>query len=732
MADSTYSDRELCAAIEAELSGSPGLDTSELSHQRADAMKRYLGEPYGNEKDDRSNVTTREVMDTIEWIKPELMKLFASGGDTVRFEPETEADIEQAQQETDYVNYLFHRKNAGFRVLYEWITDGLLQKTGVVKVWNDDTPELTREEYQGLTEGEALSLLRGPDIEDVLERHEYDDPNFIEQRDTMLRQLQEQATGLVEQLQSLPPEQQQQAMQQLQQFRQQAAEITQTPVPKLYDLVVKIRGESKGITLEVVPPEEFAIAEGAKDISSARFCAHTREISISDLREMGYPDDILERLPANVASGVYLDDEKQARHQFDGTDENLHREKLDGPGRLVEMTEAYIRYDYDEDGITELRKVMKVGSTILDNTEVDCMPFAGWTPIIISHKWSGLSIADLVSDIQRIKTQLFRNMLDNQYLANNGRYVVVDGMVDTDDLMSSRPHGIVRAKMQGAVQRLDTPQLGQTAFAMLEYVDRMREERTGVSERTQGVDPNQLNSNTAATAVNQVMTAAQQRIELIARVFAETGLTDLFRLMHKLVVQTASKQEIFRLRDRYVEVDPRTWKHRKDTSVVVGLGNGSREQEMLQLNMIFQNQMTLAQNPAMAPLVSPTDIYNTLEDQVKVFDKASAGRYFTDPESDEAKQRMQQQQKQQEQMQQQQQQMQQMQLEMQKMTLQIEQFKAQSSAEAKQKELEIKRRKQALDEKAEQNDVLNDTAELELDEERVQQGWAKLEDDGGS
>lgn len=706
MADgNTELDREMLAAIDAEISGALGTDSSALSEQRTEAMERYLGEPYGNEQPDRSNVTTREVMDTIEWIKPELMKLFASGGDTVRFEPETAEDVAQAQQETDYVNYVFHRKNPGFRILYEWVNDGLLQKNGIVKCWWDPSPVMRREEYQGLTETELLSLARDENVE-ILSQDSRPDPVAEQQLEMARAQMQ---TQLQQAAQQLPPEQ-------VAQLQQQMA-MGLPEVPMVHDVVVKVAGPPKGITIENVPPEEFSISHRAKSVQDSPFCAHERETTVSELRLMGYDEELLKDLPT-AGPQSYIREEKRARHSYDETDEHEGAGNEDGPNKRVWVTEAYIRYDFDEDGISELRKVVRVGDRILENEEVDCMPFAGWTPIIISHKFYGLSMADLVMDIQRIKTQLFRNLLDNQYLSNNGRYEAVENMVNLDDLMSSRPHGVVRTKMVGAVKRLDTPQLGQTAFAMLEYVDQMREKRTGVSERTQGLDPKALGSNTAATAVNQVMTAAQQRVELIARVFAETGLTDLFRLIHKLVIQNATRREIFRLRDQYVEVNPRTWHERTDTTVVVGLGNGSREQEMLQLNMIFQNQMTLAQNPLFASLVAPQNVYKTLEDQVKVFDKAASGRYFTDPESPEAKQRMMQQQQAQQQMQQMQQAMQQMQVQLEQQKVQIDQFKAQSADENKKAEIAIKRDAHELDKQEHEDNLAVDTAELALEAEQ--------------
>lgn len=648
-------DEELAALIDQEMAAGLSADSDKLSRDRAKAMEYYLGEPYGDELPDKSNIVTREVMDTIEWIKPELMKLFASGTETVRFEPEGPDDVPKAQQSTDYINYLFHRKNPGFKILYQWITDGLLQKNGIVKVWYDTEASKRRETYAGLSEMEAEALLLDDDVEPV--EQEVNEDGTI-------------------------------------------------------NLTVIRTGACSGTRVMNIAPEEFTISRKALDIESSPFCAHTTRMTISDLNAQGYDTDGI----SHDDTGLQWEEEARARHKHDDTDrETLEHESSDETMREVWVTEAYLRTDEDGDGIAELRKVVKAGKKILDNEEVDVMPFAGWTPIMISHKFHGLSIADLVMDLQRLQSQLFRNMLDNQYLTNNGRYVAIEGMVNLDDLLTSRPHGVVRTKMQGAVQRLDTPQLGNTAFQMLEYVDRLREKRTGVSERSQGLDPNQLSANTAATAVNQVMVAAQQRVELIARVFGETGLTDLFRLMHKVVIQNQTAKDIFRLRDQYVEVDPSDWHERRDTSVVVGLGNGSREQEMMQLNMIFQNQMALANNPKFNALVSPANIYSTLEDQVKVFNKAASGRHFTDPTSPEAQQAQMQQQQQAQQQQQMQMQMLQMENQNRQMEIQIKQMKVTLDDQNRKADLAIKQQGHDLDVQEHEDDVALRTAELQAE-----------------
>lgn len=656
-------EEELLTIVEQEMAMSIGYDTSELSDQRSKAMEYYLGEPYGNEKAGQSQVRTREVLDTIEWIKPELMKIFAGGGDTVRFEPETPNDVQWAEQSTAFINYLLHRKNPGFKIIYQWITDGLLQKNGIVKAWWDETVETVREEYYGLSDAELQMLVAPPEVE------------IIEQ------------------------------------------EMEQGPNGPVWEVAIKRTGPPKGICIENIPPEEFLISKAAKCIQSSPFCAHRTQKSISEIKQMGY--DVSKLSDSDYGDTGWLESERLARFSNDDTDmdDPAGASSTDPAMRIVWFTEAYIRTDYDGDGIAELRKVCKVGKTILDHEEVDCIPFAGWTPIIISHKFMGLSMADLVMDLQMIQSQLLRNILNNQYLTNNGRYAVIDGMANMDDLLTSRAHGVVRMKMAGAVSRLDTPQLGNSAFQMLDYMDRLREKRTGVSERSQGLDPNSLGANQAASAVNQVMTAAQQRIELIARVFGETGLTDLFRLLYKLVIQNDTSKTIFRLRDNYVEVNPSEWKEKADTSVVVGLGNGSRESEMMQMNQIFQVQQQLAANPQYAPIVGASNVFNTVEDMVKVFNKASAGRYFTDPQSPQAQQASQQAQQAQQAQQQQQEQMMQQQLQLEQMRVQIEQMKAQAKKETDDRNASVNEGKLQLARKEHEDDIALKTAELDMEYE---------------
>jgi hypothetical protein len=256
----------------------------------------------------------------------------------------------------------------------------------------------------------------------------------------------------------------------------------------------------------------------------------------------------------------------------------------------------------------ERKRYVIIGNQIIYQEETcDHVPFACITPMIMPHRHIGRSYTDLTRDIQLIKSTLIRGQLDNMYLANNGRYAVSD-RVNLDDMLTSRPGGIVRVQGEpgSAVLPLSHAPFPPTSFTMVEYMDSMKEKRTGVTAYNQGLDSNSLNKT--ATGVQQIMSAAQQRLELVARTFAETGIKDLFLLVHRLVRQNVTKPDIVRLRNQWVEIDPREWKNRKDLSISVGLGAGNKDQQMFHLTNILQMQKEALQ----AGLTDPSKIYNAL------------------------------------------------------------------------------------------------------------------------
>ena len=571
---------ELVSRIRQEISDSLGYD-GEISIQREKAIQYYYALPFGNEVDGRSQYVDSTVQDTVEWIKPSLMRVFASGDEMVKFSPHGPEDVEVAKQATDYVNYVFTKDNPGWEILYSWFHDALLQKNGIIKVWWDEYEDPQREEYRNLGELEFEYLIADEDVE-VIEHTEV-------------------AGNEVEGIETY------------------------------HDVVIKRTSYNGKIRVENVPPDEFLISREAKGIQDARFVCHRVKKTVSQLREM-YPDDDFD--VAELGGGYneeVFNAERMARYEFDdsfswgdGLNEN-------GEEALREywLHESFIKTDYDDDGIAELRKVCTVGDYIFSNEEIDKVPLISITPLKIPHKFFGMSVADLVMDLQLIKSTLMRNLMDNAYNQNFGRYAVLEGQANLDDLLTQRPGGVVRVKSPNAVMPLATPPLQPESFQMLGYLDEVREARTGVNKNTQGINADALTSHTTATAVNAVMTNAQSRVELIARQFAETGVKELMNCIYELLVKNQDKERVVMLRNEWVPIRPDMWNDKMDCTVSVALGNGSKDQQMAHLSQMLQFAGEAMRGGL--PIVTPENMYNLGAALIKAMGYQNVSDYLTEP-----------------------------------------------------------------------------------------------------
>jgi hypothetical protein len=303
----------------------------------------------------------------------------------------------------------------------------------------------------------------------------------------------------------------------------------------------------------------------------------------------------------------------------------------------VEVFECYLRADMDGDGIAELRRVVYAGSEILLDEETDYIPFYSICPIPIPHKFYGNSLADRAMDIQLQKSTITRQMLDNLYLTNNARMGVVEGQVNLDDMLSVTPGGVVRIKNPNAIVPLTVPAVANQAFPMLEYLDGVQSKRTGISDMQQGLNPDILQNVTAA-AIAATMSASSGKIELIARIFAETGVKSLFKGILHLVTKYQDKPRIIRMRGKYVEIDPRSWSNQYDLSISVGLGTGNKQEQMAMLQMVMSKQEQIIQQYGAAnPLVSVGQYRTTLSKFIEAAGFSDTAMFFKEitPEMDQ-------------------------------------------------------------------------------------------------
>lgn len=602
---------ELKALVGAESRQALGYSSSKLSNARQKSMYYYLGMPVGDlsppEVDGRSSVVSTDVRDTIESMLPQLMVTFVGSDTVAEFEATKPGDEQKAEQATEYVNYLFYKKNNGHRIAYTWMKDALLQKNGIVKVWWDTRNEETREEYRGLSEVELTQLMQDDEVE-VVEQDIRVDEDDQEQREQAILQLMQQAQA---QPQSAP-----QVMQQVQ--------MIQAQPPKLvYDVVCKRTKTDGKVCIENVPPEEFLISRNAKDIETASFVAHRVQRSRSELKSMGYKN--VDQLTSQD-QGEAMSSERIQRLSWN--DEDAYADQDGGGDKsqdLIWVLEAYMRVDYDGDGIAELRKVTLAGNEMLDNEPIDSIPFVSITPVPLPHEFFGLSIADLAMESQKTKTSILRSQLDNMYLAVNGRYFAVEGQVNLDDLLTSRPGGVVRVKQPGMAGRLDqgAPDIG-TSMQLMEYMQQDLENKTGWTRYSQGNDQGALNDT--ATGVNVLTNRADMRLDLVARNFSE-GYVDLFKLILKLVCQYQQKEQIVKLTGGWVPIDPREWSNQFDVCINVGIGMGNKDQKIQHLTMLGQAQAQGLQ----IGIATPDNIYHSATELTKQLGFKNADKFFTDP-----------------------------------------------------------------------------------------------------
>ena len=600
-------DTELASIVSSQIHYASGWLDTERSLQRRQALEFYYGEPMGNETDGRSQVILQDVLETIEWMLPQLLKIFLASDKIVEFTPVGPEDEEAAEQATDYVNHILLRDNNGFQLIYNWFKDALLQKVGTLKIWWDNSEEQTRENLTAQTLEMIEELLGDAEVE------------LVEQR----------ALDGTETLEALP---------------QEAVEAFQAGadvsiVPELFDIDI-IRTQKRGrVVIEGVAPEEYIINNRAVTDADASFQGHRAKRTVTDMLEQGFDPKLVDRISvAGADSAGEFNQERTVRFNIDSSLPDF-ASVIDESMREAWVVEGYIKVDWDGDGLAELRQVTVGGEsyeTILQNEPVDDHPFVSITPIPIPHKFHGLSIADLVMDIQQIRSTIMRLLLDNMYGTNNNRWAYEQGKVDLNALLTNVPNQAVPTigPPGDKLMPMVAPPLGNFAFPLLEYMEQQRESRTGVTRHSQGLDPDSLNKTMGG--INLLQQASQQRIELIARIFAE-GIKELARKILRLTINNQDRKRVLRMRGEWIDIDPRAWNANMDVNVNAGLGYASQESKAAAANQLLQVQERIIefQGGVDGPLVDLTKLHATLEVLTESAGFKSVDQFFLDPKDQE-------------------------------------------------------------------------------------------------
>lgn len=546
---------EIRARLSAEVDAAVGYADSQLSEDRIEATEYYLGKQFNTVPDGKSSIVSTEVADVIEYMMPSLMEVFMRSGEVVRFMPRHPDDQPKAEAATMLVNSIFQSQNNGFTILHDFIKDALLYKCGVLKCYFDTDVTHTTENYEGVTDFDLAALTEDPDVE-VLQSTSID-----------------------------------------------VTAIGEDPVFESFDVSLRRAKRTSRIKIDNIAPEDFLFSPQATSIEDASFVAHRTYMTVGELIAQGYDREEVE---ARVGLGEGWDEqETQIRHEDvdGGNDQNYAMRQ----NELVRVVEGYMPLDMHDTGISTLHRVLAIGQDnhVLDVEPVDRAPFVCASPIRVPHRLVGRSVAEMVTDIQRVKSTALRGVLDNLYLSNDQRVAVVEGRVNLDDLLTSRAGGIVRMDSPGMVQPLPVTQVGPQGMALLGYMDEVRDTRTGFSKASMGLDPDALQSTTAA-AVNATIQGGQAKVLMIARTLAETGMRPLAQLLLALAVKHLDQPQSIRVGgDMFQQIDPALIDADFDVDIDVGLGSGRDAERSMALQQISQIQRDILQQLGLNnPIVS--------------------------------------------------------------------------------------------------------------------------------
>lgn len=587
---------DLLSFLDSEASAAYKFTDGDLGSDRDKALRAYMRTPYGNEMEGRSSAVSSDVFDAVEGMLPDLLEVFTASDKAVVFEPIGPEDVEMAEQVTDACNYVFYKKNNGFLILYTAIKDGLMLKTGGIKWYYETVKTPTVSRYVGVDEMQIALFMQENKTAEIVQR-ELADPTPEDLR-------QAQMTGL--------------------------------PPPQRYTLKIRTIEEIGTVKVCALPPDELHVSRKHNSITldNCPYVAHVTKRTLSEVRQMGYTvsiDDINAAKNDNYTLSEFANERQGGRFGW-WNDDNPSDETM----QMGFLRDEYVLVDYDGDGIAERRRIVRLGDVILENSECTHVPIAAWTPYILTHQFAGISVADLVEDFQRIHTEIVRQQLDNLYLANNQETIVQtdpqgNPLANIDDLLNRRPGGVIRERVSGAVRPYQVQWQGIQAMPMIEQLSVEKENRTGYTRYSQGMDADSLNKT--ARGMTMIMNASAKRMKLMARIIAEALVAPMFKGIFKTLTEFGMENISFRLNGKFVSVNPQEWRDQYDMTINVGIGTGDDVQKSQMLVQIAQAQAAVAKSPYAERLLNPKKIYNVQARLAETAGFKNPGEFWVDPDS---------------------------------------------------------------------------------------------------
>lgn len=559
--------------VEDNIKTSVGYYDSDLSRERKKVTEYYNATLPKPAHDGNSKYVSQDVYDAVQSMSAALLETFSSGNRIIRFAPVGPEDVQLAEVCSAYTDYQLFRKNDGFGIFRDVIHDGLTSRVGVAKVFWQEMYEDVPEEFEGITADELDMLLAEDDIE--LDDSETDAIGLIS--GTVLR-----------------------------------------------------RVDKSKVCIESIPPEEFIIEPQARNLESVNFCAHRTRKTISELRQEGFEPEKIDNIGDHEDIDLETDPEVLARHEDIGSDRGFSAHGYQDQVRNVLVYEAYIMLDTEGTGTATLHKVIKAGNSVLDMEEVNRRPFVSFAPLPKPHSFYGSNFADRLCATQNARTVLTRSILDHAMITNNPRYMVVKGALTSPrELIDNRVGGIVNVSRPDGISPMPQAPLNPFVFQTIQMLDEDKEDNTGVSRLSQGLNKDAISKQNSAAMVEQLATMSQQRQKVIARNFANQFVKPLFHEIYRLVVENETQERVFEVAGNYVTIDPTTWSDQRDVSVELKLGYGEQDREAQKLMQLHQ---MFSQDPTLQPMYSVQNRYMLMKKFLEAQGILNVEEYLTPPD----------------------------------------------------------------------------------------------------
>lgn len=538
-------DDKIVALLDYGIGQSVGMGgDSKLSKEREKVQRYYDGELPRKSSDGDSSYNSRDVYEGVENMSAQLLETFSGNKRPVKFDPAPHENPLSAKLRTDYVTDVIFNQNGGYGLFEETIKTGLMGRNAVVKRWWEPA---VKTEYIHLSDS-TLEELQG-----YIAEHAEEEP-----------------------------------------------EVTNVDLDldgvTIKMATLRLKKNTSQVRISLLAGEEFGISPLSETIKDADLCFHRREMTGDELMKAGYSKKKIKDLQSDDKLAMAMEPERISR--FAATDDMISTRTMDDgqdSRRSYMVYECYLNLDLEDDGLSQLFKVVKCGSTILEMEPVERKPFGVFIPLPRPKAFWGTNFADLLIQTQNARSYLTRSIIRHALTTNNPRTMVMRGALSNPkELTENRFGGIINVTRMDGMAPLPQAALNPFVFQTIQMLKTDKEEKIGISALSQGLDKDAISKQNSGDMIHELITVSQLRQKIVARNFAENFLRELYTDVYRLVLENESREKMKMVAGDWVSVPFDQWPEDTSLSVSFSLGYGEDKKDAAMWANVHQSLSSMS------------------------------------------------------------------------------------------------------------------------------------------